>query len=1335
MSESANTDYTASAGDVRVTSIGMPIFNAGRYLRQAVLSILQQTCSRWELIIIDDASTDGALDTIQDLHDPRIRIIRGTDNRGLAARLNEAVGLARGRYFARMDQDDISHPERLARQLAFLESQPEVDVVGARCLLIDGEDRVSGVLEFPEQHEEVCRRPWRGILMPHPTWFGKTDWFRNHRYRSPGPYFCEDQELLLRTHRSARFAVLPESLLAYRMRGPVPLAKLFRTRITLAFLQFRYFLGHGQPQNALKAAGIFIGKCVHDWTAPLAGRPARSANAGVPLVGMTEKECARWQHTLPQLSLETGERDASTEQELLAPAKTPSQDRKVDEQDRSAGLFLRPRTFWLLAFIFCCLQALMVQKLVLPLIPSLHAGHGLLINDAIIFHEVASEAANRIRSVGWSEWSLYPPGFTGNVGVLAALYAVFGPEPAVFVPLNAAAHVTGALMLYLIGPLLWPGRVGRIGGLVAAVLFVIFPSTLLWYSQNHKDAFAIAGTLMMLYGWLRVISTPPANRVDWRGLLLAAGGASLVLVFRPYLSVLAGGAFIFSWLAVLTYTTLRKSASAYSFSAFSFLAIVVVAAAIGASLPASETALKVSFSGEKSGEKSEETAWIWKPSGSFFGIVETTPPTGPMPVAAAPKPPTAPPAVSFSADEAWEWKPAQVFARLIEAPFKRISEIRAHFIAYGQSIGAGSGVDQDQAPNNLWAALRYLPRAFLVGSLSPYPTSWTERVSAPRLTAAGETFLWYCFVAGLAVLIYRRPSAALVGGLFFSAFIITIFSYTSPNVGTLYRVRFGCWMFLLLGGAIGWASLLLPLLNRLSAAADKIPPRSVAETDQSKASGGISGLATAGSVAMAITFVCFLGFLARDLLLINLRGMGGALDAFFAAAMAPMVFVTCLVMPMADAVTKPFLAGCRSGSRVRSQDIIMRFLGIGVLVAVAAMAATFIAAPQAIRLLTASESDEIVSQGTFYLRLFTPIILLSVWTVLGNSVLNSLHKSAQAASAQLVVPVCAISAIILSDPEHALLAGICGMLVGTALNAAIVLMLCGQQGVRLLPSWMSGPYAGDSLRSYLWLAFASVFTALLVPLNYYFASTVGEGSVSAWAFAGKIIILFNSIFAFAVTAVVLPHLARKFDRQQNAAGRNHLYLLLVAGTWAGGFIALALAIFAEPLVFVLLSTGDKITEEQILTLARVLRLGALQVPVAITAAIALKSAAVSGAAVRAVLASFCGLSVNLLLNLWLVPVYGLEGIALGTLGALMVSTVLLCAGLRSSYGMSLLLGAVLPVGWFVWVGAAWAVEIHSSTGMMAAAGGLVALAFVQWLFWSQQLHHRRSLRRHDVLSQ
>jgi peptidoglycan biosynthesis protein MviN/MurJ (putative lipid II flippase) len=1137
---------------------------------------------------------------------------------------------------------------------------------------------------------------------------GKTEWFRSNPYCSPGPCFCEDQELLLRTHRAARFAVLPASLLAYRVQGPILSQKLIRTRATLAALQLRYFLSHGETKSALKAIAFFIAKCVHDSTAGWAGRLARSAYAGVSLIDMTKEEFVRWEQTLPQLYAETVNCGVPSESGAPDHKKSRLQEKDDYGEQQHFNSSLHPLTFWLLAFIFCCLQALMVQKLLLPLIPSLHAGHGLMINDAIIFHNVASAAADRIRSIGWSQWTLFPPGFSGNVGILSALYVLFGPEPAVFIPLNAAAHVTGALMLYLMGPLLWPGRVGRIGGLVTAILFVIFPSTLLWYSQNHKDAFTIAGTLMILYAWLRIIAPHEGSNIKWSYLLLAVSGAALVIIFRPYLTFLVAGGFISSFLAVLIQGYFIKSPICrfrLSLEMGILIVIIFSAALIGKLMPASENAMKADFAGVVNSSERAMKA-------DFSSLI------------------------SSSGEFVWKWKPLYFspkkdhpILKILESPFRRISEIRAYFIAYGQSVGASSGIDEDHAPDNILASISYFPRAFVVGSLSPFPSSWTQRVSVPRLTAAGETFLWYCFALGLTALVFRRPSAVLIGGLVFSIFIISIYSYTSPNIGTLYRMRFGCWMFFLLAGCVGWTSLILPFLSRLSATANKTSLTLAAEVNQNKASSGISGLATAGSVALAITFVGFLGFLARDLLLINLRGMVGALDAFFAAVMLPMVFVTCLIMPIADVITKPFLENYHRWKGLeQSNDIVARFLGVGMIVAVSAMAVTYFVAPQAIGMLTSSQNKEVILQGTHYLRLFSPIIILSVWTVLGNSVLNSLGKSSYTASAQLIVPVCAVLGILLAKPEYTLLGGICGMLVGTLLNAVIVLVLCSGQGIRLIPAWSGSALPEGCFRSYNLLALATVSTALLVPLNYFFASNVGEGFVSSWAFSSKIITIFNGLFAFVVTSVVLPHLAHTFERHNNSGGRNHLYFLLMAGSWIGGFIALVLAIFAEPLIYALLSTSDKISDEQIHMLAQVLRLGALQVPVAITGAIAFKSAAVSGVTAHVMLSSFVGLAINLIVDLLLVPHYGLEGIALGALAALMVSTLLLCVTLRSSYGMSLMLSGVILVGWIVWAAATWAIEVHSSAGIMLVGVAVVLLFLLQWIFWSKKLHHRCSLR-------
>lgn len=210
-------------------SVAMPVYNGGDDLRVAVASVLAQSFTDWELILIDDGSTDGVLDTL-DLSDPRIRLVRDGRNFGLAARLNQAIELARGHFFARMDADDVSHPERFARQVAFLDSTPEVDLLGVRSVVIDWSGRVVGDMPFRATHSEICAAPWRGFYLVHPSWMGRTAWFRRHRYADPAPYYCEDQELLLRTYTESCFAALPEALFAYRTSGSLPWAKLRRAR-------------------------------------------------------------------------------------------------------------------------------------------------------------------------------------------------------------------------------------------------------------------------------------------------------------------------------------------------------------------------------------------------------------------------------------------------------------------------------------------------------------------------------------------------------------------------------------------------------------------------------------------------------------------------------------------------------------------------------------------------------------------------------------------------------------------------------------------------------------------------------------------------------------------------------------------------------------------------------------------------------------------------------------------------------------------------------------------------------------------------------------------------
>ena len=254
----------AQGSEPPLVTVAMPVYNAGKYLRLAVLSIIRQTFTDWELLIIDDGSTDSALQDIADIDDARIKIFRDGMNRGLAARLNEAADMARGRYLARMDQDDVSYPERFARQIAALQNNPELDLVATRAIVINENDQATGLFPYAIFHKEICARPWRGFYLPHPTWMGRIEWFRKHRYTVPGPYFCEDQELLLRSYRDSRLGTMDEILFAYRIRDKVDWRKLAKTRRAVFVTQWRHFVGLGQWRFALLAAAAFVAKLSSD---------------------------------------------------------------------------------------------------------------------------------------------------------------------------------------------------------------------------------------------------------------------------------------------------------------------------------------------------------------------------------------------------------------------------------------------------------------------------------------------------------------------------------------------------------------------------------------------------------------------------------------------------------------------------------------------------------------------------------------------------------------------------------------------------------------------------------------------------------------------------------------------------------------------------------------------------------------------------------------------------------------------------------------------------------------------------------------------------------------
>jgi len=262
-------------------TIAMPVRNGVATIATAIRSCRQQTYREWTLDVIDDGSSDDTAALVRSFGDDRIRWSSDGRNLGLAARLNQAIDRCETAYFARLDADDIAYPERLERQVAFLEGHQRVDLVGTASLLFDDVGRVVGLAPFRATHAEICARPWSGFYLSHPTWMGRAGWFRRHRYRADMPK-AQDQDLLLRAWRESEFACLPEVLTGYR-QDRLLIGKQLRTRWHFA--------------RALARAGWRQRDPWHAFVAPL-GQAAKGLYESLAIgAGLTES--ARRHRALP----------------------------------------------------------------------------------------------------------------------------------------------------------------------------------------------------------------------------------------------------------------------------------------------------------------------------------------------------------------------------------------------------------------------------------------------------------------------------------------------------------------------------------------------------------------------------------------------------------------------------------------------------------------------------------------------------------------------------------------------------------------------------------------------------------------------------------------------------------------------------------------------------------------------------------------------------------------------------------------------------------------------------------------------------------------------------
>jgi hypothetical protein len=197
----------------------MSVYNArADFLRSAVESILAQSCDQFELILIDDGAERQIKNVLREYTDRRIRLIMHEENLGLARSLNEGITLARGKYLARQDADDVSMAMRIERQVKFLEANPDVVLLGTAFQVIDERERKLSIVRMGEQDEDLRR-----LLLSKNCFCHGSVMMRRDAVIQVGGYreleTCQDYDLWLRLAERSRIANLPDPLYHWRLTG------------------------------------------------------------------------------------------------------------------------------------------------------------------------------------------------------------------------------------------------------------------------------------------------------------------------------------------------------------------------------------------------------------------------------------------------------------------------------------------------------------------------------------------------------------------------------------------------------------------------------------------------------------------------------------------------------------------------------------------------------------------------------------------------------------------------------------------------------------------------------------------------------------------------------------------------------------------------------------------------------------------------------------------------------------------------------------------------------------------------------------------------------------
>jgi peptidoglycan biosynthesis protein MviN/MurJ (putative lipid II flippase) len=789
---------------------------------------------------------------------------------------------------------------------------------------------------------------------------------------------------------------------------------------------------------------------------------------------------------------------------------------------------------WFGFFSYSLSVALLFQMLLPLLLPSLHAGGGLLSQDAVYFHQSAIVLAEEIRLNGWGAWRVWPsPTTTGNVAILGAIYAIFGYKPILLLPLNAALHASSGLCLILIGRKLFLGTFSKVGAFIAGCLYIIFPSSINWYAQNHKDEYAALGFLLLILAGVRLLKAKKFEGANI-SLFMAMCGLLLTALVRPQnlqlFTTLGAGILVIGVIC-----TFKHSIKFIPLLTYAFLILL------------SSIVIKVS------------------------------------PIQAELSPQT----TTSDFAQFWEWNATPEVPKVLDNTFKKVANIRVFMAASAIRDGSGSLIDRNFMPSDFYGVLQYLPAAGLNGLFAPYPNTWAEKRGPLWKVGVIEIMVWYLLLPGMLWLMWKNKTNMALWWVAITTYVIlNAESFLIPNLGTLHRIRYPFIFIFILLGSIGWCNFLTLAMPKFFLKDQSSDLELALPLMQAKNNVKLSSIFKSIPLIFA-TFILFFGLFFRDIFFTHVFGFGSVLDEFQNAANLPLTALALLAVPLTPALIAHF-EGLRSSSPSMAREwvqamagkLLLWFSTLGILIVLI----------QLIGFL-----DHYLESSAFLGIWFFPVVVLSGITVLGNAILICNKQATLATFFQLSVPIAGICfAYFFGESRLGVLAPMLGLVLGQMINLAMVSYFCYGSGFSLSPRLTTVNWDQWG-RTYMPLVASAAIVGISVPIAIYFSTKMQVGSTAILYIGGK---FFQSITVFIgaiFLSIALPYFIKLVRNNHEQYSHGVFSKILNIGIFIGSLASILVCIFIPDIThFIFLSKNIRLDQLESLNLT--IQIGILQLP-------------------------------------------------------------------------------------------------------------------------------------------